>query len=109
MTRDCRAVNPKEWCEFEMEGWGEEVGKNGWERRRDLFVIEATCPRCRHGFELAIPVGIGTLMESDIQRCSCSEAHHGRPAGKVGCGAYGRVVNPPDAISLAQEVGDNGC
>jgi hypothetical protein len=109
MTHDGRNNLPVKWHEFEMDGWGDEVGKNGWERRDDLFVIDVPCPRCGHGVGLAIPVGIATLLGSDFQRCSCPEPHAGRPENKVGCGAYGRVDNPPNAISLEQGEDRHGC
>jgi hypothetical protein len=64
-----------------------------------MSLLSGPCPRCRSAIEVPVIDRVvravqfdEDLAPTDIRTvpiiCTCSEAHPGRPAERVGCGAY---------------------
>ncbi|MFI7060573.1 hypothetical protein ACIBL3_06290 [Kribbella sp. NPDC050124] len=87
-----------------------EVSEPGYaEKAAETFVIEnfdvgmsllgGVCPRCQAAIEVPLVDGIFRSAPTTERAernghhavpviCTCTEAHPGRPDGRVGCGAY---------------------
>jgi hypothetical protein len=63
------------------------------QRENKEWVLEGTCPRCRHKItkELGPTSGIGFGEGQDrvLLRCNCAYSH---PGGRPGCGAVGYLT-----------------
>lgn len=66
-----------------------------WQEDGEVWIYAGTCPRCGHRVtKRFIPEVLLAFQESegDVQdrtmRCDCGEAHGGREAGSLGCGAW---------------------
>ncbi len=73
------------------------------------LILEGRCPRCDHEFRAELPLvrtrmapgrGLtgmagGELTATPVEHlvvCACEGEHSGRPSGRAGCGAMGKVV-----------------
>lgn len=98
---DVRPGGPVPYREVSEPGYAEQAAATFVIETFDvgMSLLGGVCPRCQAAIEVPLVDGVFRRTLSTNERaegdhqpvpiiCTCSEAHPGRPDGRVGCGAY---------------------